>query len=185
MADVLREVTFPSGARLEVVLGNLTEEKVDAIVNAANEGLEHGGGVAGAICRAGGPALQAESRRVAPVAPRACAVTGAGKLPCKHVIHAVGPVWAVHEDPESLLESAVRAVLDTADSMGLASLSMPGISSGIFGCPKPICARVLIGTVRSFLETKPNSTLRLVRLCNIDSPTAEAFRAELDRQAGG
>ncbi len=183
MADLLRRFTLPSGARIEVVLGNLTEEDVDAIVNAANEGLEHGGGVAGAISRAGGPTIQAESRRMAPVATGSCAVTGAGALRCKHVIHAVGPVWALHDDPEALLRSAVRAVLDTADGMGLESVSMPGIGSGIFGCPKPICARVLIGAAREFLEGKPDSSLRLVRMCNIDRTTADAFRAELEKQA--
>jgi O-acetyl-ADP-ribose deacetylase len=180
MAEVLRVHVFPPGMRLEVVRGNLTEEAVDAIVNAANEHLAHGGGVAGAIVRAGGASIQAESARLAPVPTGSCAVTLAGSLPCRHVIHAVGPVWG-RPGAEALLASAARSALEAADGLGLESVSMPGISSGIFGCPKDTCARILVEESIAFLAREPAPSVRLLRLCNIDAPTTEAFAAAFDR----
>jgi O-acetyl-ADP-ribose deacetylase len=183
MSDAVRSRVMSSGARLEVVRANLVEETVDAIVNAANEHLAHGGGVAGAIVRAGGAVIQEESDRLAPVPTGSCAVTSAGRLPCRHVIHAVGPVWG-RADAEPLLASAARSALEAADRLGLASVSMPGISSGIFGCPKDVCARILLDEAVAFLTREPAPSVRLVRLCNIDAPTTEAFAVAFDRAFG-
>lgn len=184
MGEVARVSTFASGARLEVVQADLVEEDVDAIVNAANSQLAHGGGVAGAIARAGGPAIQAESDRVAPVVVGACAITGAGRLSARHVIHVVGPVWGT-PDCERLLGSAARSALRLADRLGLASVSMPGISSGIFGCPKDVCARILTEEARAFLTREPAPSVRVLRFVNIDSATTEAFARALDELLGG
>jgi O-acetyl-ADP-ribose deacetylase (regulator of RNase III) len=178
MRVVLFEQATPAGQIVRVVQNDLTAEHVDAIVNAANEHLSHGGGVAGAISRQGGPSIQREStawvREHGPVTTGSAAITGAGALPCRYVIHAVGPVWGSGEE-RAKLAGAVRSALDLADQYGLRSVSMPGISSGIFGFPKPLCAEVILGMVREWLADHPESTVREVNACNIDALTAGIF----------
>ncbi len=175
---VLFEYTLATGAVVRVVQGDITAETTDAIVNAANERLMHGGGVAGAISRQGGGIIQEESdawvRRHGPVITGSAAITSAGKLLAKFVIHAVGPVWGSGHEEEKL-GSAVRSALALADSRGLTSISIPGISSGIFGGPKDVCARVIAQTVVTYLQQTPLSSLKEVRFCNIDTATVSAF----------
>ena len=186
MREVLFEAQTSAGQVVRVVQNDLTEEEVDAIVNAANEHLLHGGGVAGAIARKGGPTIQRESnawvREHGPVRTGSAAITGAGKLPCKYVIHAVGPVWSGSGDEEAKLASAVQSALDLAEEHGLARISMPAISSGIFGFPKPLCAQVMLRTIRTWLGAHPGSAVREVNACNIDSRTAAIFQEEARRQ---
>jgi O-acetyl-ADP-ribose deacetylase len=158
------------GGTLEVVHGDLTLESVDAIVNAANSALAHGGGIAGAIVLRGGDEIQAESYRLAPVPVGGAAVTGAGRLACRHVIHAVGPVWG-EGDEEAKLRRAVRSALARAEELGLASVSVPAISTGIFGYPKAAGCRVIADEVRSWLTSTARS-VTLVRLVAIDEETA-------------
>ena len=181
MNTIKRTHTFTNGQRLEIVHGDITTETVDAIVNAANERLAHGGGVAGVISRKGGPDIQRESdawvREHGPIPHEKPAYTGAGRLPCRYVIHAVGPVWGTGGE-QAKLASAVRAALDLADEYGLNSVSMPGISSGIFGFPKPLCAQVMLGTISAWLAGHPESSVRVVNTCNIDDETAQIFLAE-------
>ncbi|MBC7263635.1 MAG: macro domain-containing protein [Chloroflexi bacterium] len=187
----MREVLFvhqlPSGQVIRVVKGDLTEERVDAIVNAANEHLAHGGGVAGAIVRKGGPEIQEESNRwVAqhgPVRTGTAAITGAGRLPARYIIHAVGPVWGTG-DEKAKLASAVRSALQMAEDHRLASISMPGISSGIFGFPKDLCAEVMFDAVLEFLAEHPQ-TIREINFCNIDEQTAKVFAAEARKRFKG
>ena len=142
---------------VEIVNGDITREDVDAIVNAANSSLKHGGGVAGAIVKAGGKIIQEESdeyvSKHGPVKTGEVAVTGAGSLPAKYVIHAVGPVWrgGQNKEPE-LLASAVRNVLKEASKLNLKSVSIPAISSGIFGFPKELCAEIFANEIESFLN---------------------------------
>jgi O-acetyl-ADP-ribose deacetylase (regulator of RNase III) len=185
MRQVLFEHTMPGGQVIRVVQNDLTAEAVDAIVNAANERLAHGGGVAGAISRKGGPAIQQESsawvREHGPVPTGSAAITGAGGLPCRYVIHAVGPVWG-SGDEQAKLASAVNGALDLADEHGLCSVSMPGISSGIFGFPKPLCAQVMLRTMGDWLDVHPASSVREVNACNIDSVTARIFVEEAQAQ---
>ena len=187
MRRVLFERQTPAGQTICVVQNDLTAEQVDAIVNAANERLAHGGGVAGAISRRGGPAVQREStewvRKHGPVPTGSAAITGAGELPVRYVIHAVGPVWGTG-DEEAKLESAVRSALDLAEEHQMRSLSIPGISSGIFGFPKPLCAKVMIRTVRDWLARHPTSSIREINLCNIDAQTAGIFDREARAQFG-
>jgi len=174
MADILFETNLSCGASLQVVKGDITDEEVDAIVNAANSGLAHGGGVAGAIVRAGGKAIQEESYAIAPVPTGSAKSTAAGTLKAKRVIHAVGPrMGEGNEDMK--LASAVRSALDVAHDEGLASLSMPAISSGIFGYPKDRCAEVLLQTTLLFFQEYPDSPLQIVRFCNFDQATADIF----------
>lgn len=187
MRQVLFEQSTAEGQVVRVVQGDLTAEAVDAIVNAANEHLLHGGGVAGAISRTGGPVVQQEStawvRERGPVPTGSAAITGAGDLLCRYVIHAVGPVWG-SGDEERKLSSAVQSALDLADEYGLCSVSMPGISSGIFGFPKPLCAKVMLRTIGGWLADHPESSVREVNACNIDALTARLFAEEAETQFG-
>jgi O-acetyl-ADP-ribose deacetylase (regulator of RNase III) len=184
MSQLLFEHTTEKGQVIRVVQGDLTAETVDAIVNAANGQLMHGGGVAGAISRRGGPTIQREStawvREHGPVPTGSAAITGAGSLPCRYVIHAVGPVWGTG-DEEAKLASAVRAALDLAEAHALRSVSMPGISSGIFGFPKPLCAQVMVGAIQVWLAEHPESSVREVHSCNIDDETAKLFAEALEK----
>jgi len=173
---------LPGGRVFEVVLGDLLKEPVDAIVNAANGWLAHGGGVAAAISRAAGPELQRESdalvRAHGPVAVGDAAVTGAGRLPFKAVIHAVGPQLG-DGDEEARLASAIAAALARAGERGFASVSFPAVSSGIFAVPLATCARAYVKAVRRHFGARPESSLRTVRLCLMPGPIVELVRAEL------
>jgi len=174
MARVLKDVRVGGGS-IAIVVGDLTEERTDAIVNAANSALAHGGGVAGAIVRRGGHAIQEESNAKAPVPVGGAVATGAGRLPCRYVIHAVGPVWG-DGDEEAKLRRAVGSALSAADELGLASLAMPGISTGIFGYPKAEGCRVIVDEVVRHLRASGGSVTR-VRLVSIDDETANHFLA--------
>jgi O-acetyl-ADP-ribose deacetylase (regulator of RNase III) len=160
-----------------VVRGNLLEEPVDAIVNAANGQLAHGGGVAGIISRAAGPALQAESDRLVrehgPFATGCAVVTTAGKLPFKGVIHAIGPRHG-EGDEEAKLGQALTSAFARAKEKGWSSLSFPAVSSGIFAVPLDICARAYIKAARA-------SPLSKVRLCLRDQPLIDAVLKELKK----
>jgi O-acetyl-ADP-ribose deacetylase len=157
------------------VRGNLLEEPVDAIVNAANGHLAHGGGVAGIIARAAGPALQAESDRLVrshgPFATGSAVATTAGALPFKAVIHAVGPRFG-EGDEENKLVQALLSAWKCAQEGGWASVSFPAVSSGIFAVPLDICAR-------AYLLAARQARLSKVRLCLRDQPVIEAVLKEL------
>jgi O-acetyl-ADP-ribose deacetylase len=158
-----------------VVRGNLLEEPVDAIVNAANGQLAHGGGVAAIIARAAGPALQAESERAAaergPFPTGSAVVTTAGKLPFKGVIHAVGPRFGEGDEERKLVRALVSSWKCAADR-GWASVSFPAVSSGIFAVPLEVCARAYLAAARQ-------APLRKVRLCLRDQPVIDAVLREL------
>ncbi|MFL7867583.1 MAG: macro domain-containing protein, partial [Anaerolineales bacterium] len=144
MNQILRQKTFPSGIQFQTVQGDITTEAVDAIVNAANRHLQHGGGVAGLIVRRGGAVIQQESdawvQKYGPINPAAPAYTFSGNLPCKYVIHAVGPIWG-EGDEDAKLSTAVSASLQLAGKLNLVSISMPAISTGIFGFPMERAAK--------------------------------------------
>jgi O-acetyl-ADP-ribose deacetylase (regulator of RNase III) len=166
------------------VKGDLTEEQVDAIVNAANSHLAHGGGVAGAIVRKGGTVIQQESDRIGYVPVGHVALTGAGALPAGHVIHAVGPRMG-EGDEDNKLRNAARGSLELAHEKGFRSVAMPAISSGIFGFPKDRCAEILLQAALDFCAGHPNSPLREIRFTLIDDPTVEVFEAEFRRRFAG
>jgi O-acetyl-ADP-ribose deacetylase (regulator of RNase III) len=186
MTEPARTHTYPSGQILELLHGDITAQSLDAIVNAANSQLIHGGGVAGAILRKGGPEIQKESNRWVsehgPVSHNAPAVTGAGKLPCRYIIHAVGPVWG-SGDEDLKLAGAVRGALLKAHELQLASLAIPPISTGIFGFPAQRAAAIFFKTIDDFFGNYPASSMRLVRLTIIDLPTLEVFITAFDRWA--
>ncbi|MEW6570724.1 MAG: macro domain-containing protein [Nitrospirota bacterium] len=168
------------GKTLRLVQGDITERDVDAIVNAANSRLQHGGGVAGAIVRKGGQIIQDESDKIGFVPVGHAAVTTAGKLPAKFVIHAVGPRMG-EGDEEAKLESAVSNSLLLASEKGLKSISMPAISSGIFGFPKDACARILVKTAIQYIKNYPRSSLEIIEFCVYDDLTAGFFKSEFNK----
>jgi len=178
---VVSEITV-SGKTLRLVQGDITERDVDAIVNAANSYLQHGGGVAGAIVRKGGQIIQEESDRIGFVPVGNAAVTVGGKLPAKFVIHAVGPRMG-EGDEDNKLRSAVRSSLLLASQKGLKSISIPAISSGIFGFPKDRCATVLIRETIHYIEENPGSSLELIEFCVYDDMTLGYFKKEFDKIA--
>jgi O-acetyl-ADP-ribose deacetylase (regulator of RNase III) len=160
-----------------VVRGNLLEEPVDAIVNAANGHLAHGGGVAGIISRAAGPALQSESSQIVrnrgPIPTGSAVVTSAGKLPFKGVIHAVGPRYGEGNEEEKLV-NALMAAFHEAKQRGWNAVSFPAVSSGIFAVPLEICARAYLKAARA-------SPLGKVRLCLRDQPVIDAVLKEMSK----
>ncbi|NOX20255.1 MAG: macro domain-containing protein [Nitrospirae bacterium] len=177
--EVIKEIKV-DGKTLRLVKGDITERDVEAIVNAANSYLKHGGGVAGAIVRKGGDIIQQESDRIGFVPVGSAAITTAGKLPCKAVIHAVGPRMG-EGDEDNKLKNAVLSSLKLASSKGFKSISMPAISSGIFGFPKDRCARILIGESRKYLIDNPETSLEVVEFCIFDDETLKYFKEEFDR----
>lgn len=167
------------GKTLRLIQGDLTHRDVDAIVNAANSHLKHGGGVAGAIVRKGGQVIQDESDRIDFVPVGHAAITGAGRLPAKFVIHAVGPRMG-EGDEDNKLKSAVISSLQLASEKKFSSISFPAISSGIFGFPKDRCAKILVGEALNFLKTHPGSSLKEVEFCIYDDETLAYFRREFE-----
>ena len=173
-------ISLPNGRTLVSVHGDITRERVDAIVNAANSRLIHGGGVAAAISRAGGPEIQEESRKAAPIRTGDAKTTRAGTLPCRFVIHAVGPVWGGgSSNEEALLASSVENALCRAAENDCRSLSLPAISSGIFGFPKNRAAAIIVGTVLQYLETNPDTSLTEIRFCNVEPDMVALYDQEL------
>jgi len=174
---VLYQAQVSASTAFEVVQGNLLEEPVDAIVNAANGHLAHAGGVAAVISRAAGPALQQESDRIVrehgPFPTGSAVVTTAGRLPFKAVIHTIGPRWGEGEE-EAKLERALAAAFSCARERGWNSVSFPAVSAGIFAVPPDVCARAYLAAARG-------AALSKVRLCLRDQPVIDAVLEEASR----
>jgi len=181
VSRLVAEHILDTGQAVRLVHGDLTEARVDAIVNAANSQLMHGGGVAAAIVAKGGPEIQAESdqwiRVHGTVHHDEPAITGAGSLPCKRVIHAVGPVWGSGDEDEKL-RAAVLAALEVAERNNLSSLALPAISTGIFGFPKERGAVVILDAIIDHLEQQHEGSLRQVDVTLIDEPSVRVFARE-------
>lgn len=167
---------------VELVEGDITgQPDVDAVVNAANAELRIGGGVAGAIHRAAGPGLAEECAPHAPIAPGQCVVTGAHRLPNRHVVHCLGPVHGIDEPGHELLASCYRRALELADEHGLGSIAFPAISTGAFGYPMEPAARIALRTIR---DTAPDlRSVRLVRMVLWHGSDLDVHREVLDRLA--
>jgi O-acetyl-ADP-ribose deacetylase len=174
-------------SRIELVQGDITAQDAEAIVNAANTTLRGGGGVDGAIHRAGGPAILAECRLLGGCATGDAKITGGGRLAAKHVIHTVGPVYrdGRHGEPE-LLAGAYRRSLEVAAAHGLRSVAFPSISTGAYGFPLPEAARIALATVAATLRAHPPIELvRFVLFSAADLAIYSAALAELARHADG
>ena len=155
--------------RLRVVEGDITGLAVDAIVNAANAQLLPGGGVCGAIHRAAGPALAAACQGLGGCPVGDARITPGYRLPARHVIHAVGPVWqGGRADEENLLASCYRTALVLAADHGLRSIAFPAISTGIYAFPADRAARIAVGTVVSEISADPRGLQRAVFCCFSD-----------------
>ena len=178
MAETINHYQFTSGQILEVFKGDITREVTDAIVNAANSHLMHGGGVAAAIARLGGEAIDRESRKWVrlngPVAHAKPAVTSGGNLLCKFVIHAVGPVWG-EGDEEKKLKEAITGSLKTADALKVNSIAFPAISTGIYGFPKDRAAEIFMRSIRDYFIEFPMSIICSVKIVLMDDITLHAF----------
>lgn len=165
------------GVTIECVRGDITHERVDAIVNAANRSLLGGGGVDGAIHAAGGPAILEECRRLGGCPTGEARITGAGRLPARHVIHTVGPVYGGPEDAR-LLAAAYRNSLALAREHGLRRVAFPSISTGAYGYPIAEAAPIAVGTVAEVCRAHPG-TLDLVRFVLFASRDLEVYAAAL------
>jgi O-acetyl-ADP-ribose deacetylase len=178
MNAILAGIKLPSSQTLQIVQGDITTEDVDAIVNAANDHLQHSGGVARTISEKGGPAIQQESdawvRQNGRISHEHPAWTSGGRLPSKYVIHAVGPVWG-EGDEDNKLTAAVTGSLRLADELKCSSLALPAISTGIFGFPKDRAARIILSAIESYLAESPSSGLKTIRLVLYDQPTVDVF----------
>ena len=169
--------------RIEVVRGDITKEKVDAIVNAANSSLLGGGGVDGAIHRAGGARILEECRTLGGCATGDAKITGAGDLPADFVIHAVGPVYRGGNSGEAeLLAGCFRRSIELAEERGLKSIAFPAISCGVYGYPISEAAPLAIETVRTALEGA--QTLERVRFVLFSEDDYGVFEAALADSAG-
>lgn len=174
----IKEIIMENGKLVKVVQGDITEEETEAIVNAANSHLKHGGGVAGAIVRKGGKIIQEESDKIGYVPTGSAAITTAGKLKARYVIHAVGPVWG-EGDEDRKLKNAVLSALEIAEKNGIKSVSLPAISSGIFGFPKDRAAHIIFTTAVEFLKNARK--LQEIHFCNIDELTTNLFKQEAEK----
>jgi O-acetyl-ADP-ribose deacetylase (regulator of RNase III) len=164
-------------ATIEVVHGDIAKLAVDAIVNAANSTLLGGGGVDGAIHRAAGPELLAECRTLGGCATGDAKITFGYRLPARHVIHAVGPVWQGGGQGEpDLLASCYRRSLALAELNAFASIAFPAISTGVYGYPRREAAIVAVSTVR---EAMRKSTIERVIFCCFDGETRDLYREQL------
>jgi O-acetyl-ADP-ribose deacetylase (regulator of RNase III) len=169
-------------AVLEVTQGDVTQQETEAIGNAANSALAGGGGVDGAIHRAGGPALMAELKAKYEGCPTGSAViTGGGKLKAKHVIHAVGPRYSGTLRDAELLASAYRKSLELCTQHQISSVAFPSISTGIYGYPVEEASRIALKTVRDYLKNHPE--IKLVRFVLYDSGTYRSYEEALKELA--
>ena len=167
------------GSLIRLVQGDITERRVDAIVNAAGSYLQHGGGVAAAIVRKGGRVIREESDRIDYVPVGSVAITSAGRLPCKAVIHAVGPRMG-EGDEDNKLRQAMRAIFLAAEKNNWKRISIPAISSGIFGFPKDRCAEILVEESKAFCKSK-SGVINIIEFCILDADTVVHFEREFRR----
>lgn len=167
---------------VELIKGDITELDTDAIVNAANSRLQHGAGVAGAIVRKGGYAIQRESDKLGFCPVGNAVITGAGKLKARYVIHAVGPVNG-EGDEDAKLRSATISSLRLADKHKLRSVAFPAISTGAFDFPRDRCARIMLNTVAEY--AKGTTGLERIVFCLYDGETFKIFADTLKEIAAG
>lgn len=172
---------------VECLQGDITQQPdMDAVVNAANAELLPGGGVAGAIHRAAGRGLAAECAALAPIRPGEAVITGAHKLPNRHVIHCLGPIYGVDQPQADLLARCYHNALSLAEANALGSIAFPALSTGVFGYPLEPAARLSIEAVREFGGEQQRSfrSLRLIRFVLFTSDDAELFIRTLNQILG-
>jgi O-acetyl-ADP-ribose deacetylase len=179
---VISEIKIKGGKVLTLVEGDITERNVDVIVNPANSYLQHGGGVASTIVRKGGSIIQEESDKIGFIQVGSSAITSSGILPCKAIIHTVGPRMGEGNE-DAKLSKAINSCLELGLRKGFESISIPAISSGIFGFPKDRCAKILVNEATSFLKNLENSPtgIKLIEFCILGKDTLQAFQYEFEK----
>ena len=180
---VIDQIILSNGKTIRLVRGDITERNLDVIVNPANSDLKHAGGVAAAIVRKGGQVIQEESDKIGYVPVGTAVITTAGRLPCKAVIHTVGPRMGEGSEDKKL-RKAIKSVLALAQETGFKSISIPAISTGIFGYPKDKCAKILLEeSMNYFAKNKDTSsspnTIDTIEFSLIDSETLDYFKDEI------
>ena len=173
------EKTFQNRT-FRLVKGDITERNVDAIVNAANSNLQHGGGVAGAIVRKGGKVIQEESNKIGYVPVGSAVVTNSGNLLCNQIIHAVGPRMGEGNE-DNKLKNTINSILKISNDKNFSSISIPAISSGIFGFPKDKCAKILVSESQRFLHENHNTSIQLIEFCIYENETLNYFEREFNK----
>ncbi|HLX55972.1 MAG TPA: O-acetyl-ADP-ribose deacetylase [Ktedonobacteraceae bacterium] len=171
-----------SGVTLALLKGNIVEVRVDAIVNAANSGLRGGGGVDGAIHRAGGPAIMEECRSIGGCPTGSAVATTAGRLPAQYVFHAVGPIYSGSKEDERLLASAYQSCLDLAEQYRLKSIAFPALSTGVYGYPLDEAAPIAMRTIIQHIQ-QPTS-LQQVMVVLFGDEAFKAFERSLSQLLG-
>jgi O-acetyl-ADP-ribose deacetylase (regulator of RNase III) len=180
--EIIKDIII-NNVSIKIIKDDITESNVDAIVNAANSHLQHGGGVAGVISRKGGPIIQEESDAIGYVPVGECAMTSGGRLKASYVIHAVGPRMG-EGDEENKLKNTISSVLKLATLKGFKSIAIPAISAGIFGFPKDKCARILVEETAAFVREE-KTTLKEIVFCLIDTDIINYFATEIMKQERG
>ncbi|XP_067891260.1 protein mono-ADP-ribosyltransferase PARP14-like [Heterodontus francisci] len=190
LSQVHCKVQLPGGPLVAVYRGDLCKNHVDVVVNAANEDLKHIGGLAGALLEAAGPVLQNECNWIVKqgfLMPGDAVITNSGNLPCSKVIHAVGPRWmdTDADTAKKRLKRAVKQSLCLAESHNLKSIAIPAISSGIFGFPLPLCAEIIVRSIREHcVDSLGGSTLKEIHLVNNDEKTVYAVSVAVHKILG-
>jgi O-acetyl-ADP-ribose deacetylase (regulator of RNase III) len=169
------------GVTLTLIQGNIVEVEADAIVNAANAALAGGGGVDGAIHRAGGPQIMEECRKIGGCPTGSAVVTSAGRLRATYVFHAVGPIYGRDRDAPRLLASAYRRCLELAEQHRLTSIAFPALSTGAYGYPLAEAASIAVSTIGEHLRQSPSTTLKQVLLVLYDERAYRAYEQALEK----
>ena len=175
---LVNEILIDNQTKLKLIRGDITERNVDAIVNAANSYLSHGGGVAAAIVKKGGRIIQDESDKIGYLPVGNAVITTAGKLACKAIIHVVGPRNGQAKENDKL-SLALNNALTLAQQNGFKSISIPAISTGIFGFPKDKCAKILVEESIKFVKHNKSvsgSALEIIEFSIYDEETLEQFK---------
>jgi O-acetyl-ADP-ribose deacetylase (regulator of RNase III) len=183
--QVLGKYQLSGQKEITLIQGDLTLQKVDAIVNAANSRLRHSGGVAAMLLRKGGRKINEESlswlQEHGEVSHESPAYTSGGNLDCRYIIHAVGPIWG-RGDEDDKLAAAITGSLRLADELSLTSIAFSAISTGIFGFPKKRAARVFYQAFTAYFSQNPESQLTDIRMVVYEDPTSEAFHAVWEKE---
>ena len=179
---VLDEINIKNNRVIKLVEGDITERNVDAIVNPANSYLQHGGGVAGAIVRKGGNTIQEESNKIGFVEVGSSVITSSGLLSCKAIVHTVGPRMGEGNEDQKL-SKAINSCLEVGLQKGFKSISIPAISSGIFGFPKDRCAKISVNETIAFFEKLDNlaDSIQMVEFCVLGDEIIKAFQNEFSK----
>jgi O-acetyl-ADP-ribose deacetylase (regulator of RNase III) len=177
--QLIDEIRMSNDKIIRLIKGDITDQNVDVIVNPANSYLQHGGGVAAAIVRKGGKTIQKESDKIGFVPVGSSVITLSGNLPCQAIIHTVGPKMGEGNEDFKLSKS-IQSCLSLASDNSYKIISIPAISSGIFGFPKDRCANILLDECIKFLQNN-NTSLKTIEFCIIDDETLNHFRMKFNK----